>query len=306
MSVTLKQLEAFLAVADLASFRRAAERLNTTQPNISTRIASLEGLLGVKLMERDAGSVRLTPRGAALLPHARHVIQSMDALLGAAGDDALFDGVIRLGVTEMVAHTWLGTFLKALQTRFPNVSVQLSVDMSVNVSEALFARVIDLALQNGPFPRVISGQVDLGSYPLIWVAAPELGVGQREMSLADFAAFTVLTHAKGAQPHEQLMQHLADNDAREVRLATSTNLAACRQMTIDGLGIACLPRAMVARDLADGALQQVRYPWTPDALEFSARFDADTAPSFVRRAAEIAGEIAARSSTENINSLSQR
>lgn len=56
--VSLKQLEAFVAVADLGTFRRAAERLNTTQPNISARIAQLEAQMKVSLMERDAGSVR--------------------------------------------------------------------------------------------------------------------------------------------------------------------------------------------------------------------------------------------------------
>ena len=70
----LKHIEAFLAVADLGSFRRAAERLNTTQPNISNRISQLEDRLGLRLMERDAGSVRLTPRGQALLAPARQVL----------------------------------------------------------------------------------------------------------------------------------------------------------------------------------------------------------------------------------------
>lgn len=58
-------------MANLDSFRRAAERLNTTQPNISNRIAQREAQLGVVLMERDAGSVRLTRKGKALPGPAR-------------------------------------------------------------------------------------------------------------------------------------------------------------------------------------------------------------------------------------------
>jgi len=60
---TLKQLEALVWVADLGSFRKAAQQLNTTQPNISSRIAGLENTLGVVLMQRDAGSVRITVKG---------------------------------------------------------------------------------------------------------------------------------------------------------------------------------------------------------------------------------------------------
>lgn len=70
-AITLKQIEAFVAVADLGTFRRAAERLNTTQPNISNRIAGLEAQLRVSLMQRDAGSVRLTQKGQAILARAR-------------------------------------------------------------------------------------------------------------------------------------------------------------------------------------------------------------------------------------------
>ena len=71
MRPSLKQLEALIWVGDLGSFRKAADRLNTTQPNISARIAGLETLLGVRLMERDAGSVRLTAKGQDVLGHAR-------------------------------------------------------------------------------------------------------------------------------------------------------------------------------------------------------------------------------------------
>jgi len=74
--ISIKQLEAFVQVSDYGSFRRAAERLHTTQPNISARIAGLEAQLDLRLLDRDAGSVRLTPAGAMLLPKARSTISS--------------------------------------------------------------------------------------------------------------------------------------------------------------------------------------------------------------------------------------
>ena len=301
MSLSLKHLEAFVAVADLRSFKRAGERLNTTQPNISARIAALEAMLGVTLMERDAGSVRLTPRGEALLPQARAVLRSRDDFILAADNAALFDGTLRLGVTEMIAHAWVGAFLRSFTARFPNIRVELSVDMSVHVSEALFHRSVDLALQNGPFDRQISGQVELGQYPMIWVAAPRHGVGERVVAAEELVGSTILTHARGTRSYEQTMEHLKAAGCGHARLATSTTLAACRQMTVDGLGIACLPAAMVKRDLAEGRLRQVAYPWAPDALEFFARYDAGTAPAFVATAAEIAAEIsAAEIGSENL------
>ena len=288
--VSLKHLQAFAAVADQASFRRAAVRLNTTQPNISARIAALEGVLGAPLMTRDAGSVRLTPLGRALLPKARGVLASLDAFLVAAEDRRLFDGVLRLGVTEMIVHSWLGSYLTALKERFPKVDVDLMVDVSSNLSDALFSRAIDLSLQNGPFARQVSGLVELGSFPMVWVAAPGLVDAGSVLSLGDLTRHSVLTHARGTLPFEQLRDHLSAMGV-QARLVPSTHFSACLEMTRQGLGVACLPKAMVLPEIGSGRLVALRYLWVPDALRFSARYAADTAPHFVAQAAALAGEI---------------
>lgn len=294
MSINPKQLEAFVRAADLRSFRRAAERLNTTQPNISTRIAALEARLGVSLMDRDAGSVRLTAMGEALLPYARRVLGSIDDFVAAVQNDSLFEGVMRLGVTEMVAHTWLAAFLKALKQRFPNIVAELTVDLSANISDALFNRSLDLALQSGPFSRQISGLVELGDYPFVWVGSPNSGLAGRVLSLAEIAAHPLLTHARGTLPYEQLVAHIADSKASRARLVPSTNMAACLQMTAEGLGIACVPAAMVSREIAEGQLVPLRYPWVPDPLSFAARFESGTTPGFVAEAARLAAAVSAQ------------
>ena len=292
-NINIKQLEAFVQVADQGSFRRAAERLNTTQPNISGRIQALEQQLDTRLMTRDAGSVRLTPKGETLLPRARQVLQALDAFVSAADDDALFDGVLRLGVTEMIVHSWLGLYLKTLHQQFPNVMVDLTVDLSTNLSTALFNRSIDLALQSGPFNRATSGALDLGSYPMIWVASTDLGLGGGVLSLRDLSRHPVLTHARGTLPFEQLSDHISAARDVPIRLVPSTNMAACLQMTIDGLGIACLPEAMVMDELRDQRLTRLRYLWVPDELSFHARYDADTVAPYVAQAARIARDISA-------------
>ena len=110
--ITLKQLEALVAVVDLGSFRKAAANLGTTQPNISNRIATLEDSLGVILMHRDAGSVRLSEKGKTLVTAARKVLWDAEALLELADRQDLVADRMRLGVTELVACTWLHPFLR--------------------------------------------------------------------------------------------------------------------------------------------------------------------------------------------------
>jgi len=288
--ITLKQLEAFVAVADLGSFRRAADKLHTTQPNISARIAGLEGLLQQRLMRRDAGSITLTPRGETLLTHARAVLSALDDMVAAAGNARLFDGTLRLGVTEMIVHSWLGPYLAALRDRFANVDIALRVDVSKTLSEALHAREIDLALQNGPFQRQASGMVALGRYAMAWVASPDLPLPQRGLTLDDLARQPILTHAAGTLPHDQIKAHIAQ--ARGIRLIPSTNITAALAMTQQRLGVACMPEIMVREEIASGRLIALDYPWRPDDLVFCARYEAETAPHYVAEAARLAGDIA--------------
>ena len=288
MRFNLKQIEAFVWVADLQSFRRAAERLNTTQPNISARISSLEEALGTALMTRDAGSVRLTGKGQTLLQHARQVLHAADALLSAADQNALIDGTLRLGVTEMLVHTWLWDYLRALKDQYPNVTVELTVDMSVNLEKGLSERSLDLALQNEPFSRLTTGSKDLGSYDLIWVAAPDLDVKTTD----GLAAHPILTHARDTRLFEEVASHFAGHRNLTARIVPSSNLAACLHMAANGMGIAALPAAMVQRELAAGALQQIDYDWVPDPLHFFARFDAERSSQIVAAVADIAVVIA--------------
>ncbi len=285
--LNLKHLEAFVTVADLGSFRRAAARLNTTQPNISNRIAQLEQLLGVRLMDRDAGSVRLTAKGTSLLEPARASLASIDGFIAAAKDETLFNGALRLGVSELVTHTWLQPFLLEMKARFPNIYVELTVDLSANLSHALFSRELDLVFQSGPFDRKSRQSIPLGQYPYVWVATPGQVAVEGPLRPEDLTPFPILTHARNTAPYRQLADHFHQTQ-QAVRLVPSSNIAACLQMVKDGLGIACLPHEMLTHLLASGRLCALDYTWCPDALQFAARFDCDPVPTYITEAAGIA------------------
>ncbi|PWQ99213.1 LysR family transcriptional regulator [Leucothrix pacifica] len=290
MNFNLKQIEAFIWVADLGSFRKAASRLNTTQPNISARISSLEAALGAHLMERDAGSVRLTSQGKELLKYARKVLRSTEELAAASGKNSLFQGSLKLGVTEMVVHTWLREFLRELKEHYPNIAVELTVDVSVNLEKELMDRSIDLALQNEPFVHQTSGSEDLGTYPLIWVASPDMGLHKKkEVTKEDLAIYPILTHAKNTRLYEEVENHFSP--LNNVRIVPSTNLSACLHMTADGMGVVTVPEVMVQNELASGELVKINYSWTPESLHFLARFDAERSSGLVSSAATIAGNI---------------
>lgn len=285
---TLKQLEALIWVADLGSFRKAAAHLNTTQPNISSRIAGLEKTLGLSLMQRDTGSVRLTPKGAEIVTQARVVLQNADALLNIAGRPDLHTDRIRLGVTELVAYTWLREFMRRVSDAYPNVSIELTVDLSRNLDKELASNTLDLAIQTAPFSVETTGEIALGAYPFTWVAAPDIAAKP-----IDLSAQPILTLARGTVAYSELRERLGDR----ANIVPSNALMSSLHMVLDGMGIAVLPQIMAHEHIASGALVALPMGWVPSPLQFAARFQKDKASATVQAAALIAAEVA----TEHIS-----
>ena len=292
--VTLKQLEAFVFVVDLGSFRGAASALGTTQPNVSARISALEATLDAVLMHRDAGSVRLTEAGQRLLDPARETLRAAERFLESADRKDLIAERWRLGVTELVACSWLHDFLRAFKAEYSSISVELDVDLSVEIERRLLANQLDLALQTGPFKTDLPSTLALGRYPYAWVATPDLrstlGTEPKLEQLFDHA---ILSHARFGTATSELLAEAKARGLAVERVGTISSLVACQTMAEDGMGIALLPRHVTRDALAAGRLVEVDCAWHPKALEVFARYDRKRAPGYVEKAARVAVVIAA-------------
>src|SRR5690606_14694093 len=92
-----KQIDAFAWVAELGSFRAASEKLNTSQPAISQRIAAMESAMAVRLFERGARGIKLTEKGQELLSHAHRMLALRNEMLTVAKAQNAVRGTLRLG-----------------------------------------------------------------------------------------------------------------------------------------------------------------------------------------------------------------
>jgi len=289
--LTLKQLEALVCVVDMGSFRKAAVVLGTTQPNISNRITKLETDLGIVLMHRDAGSVRLTSRGIKLVEAARQVLRSAETFWEVADRRDLIADRLRLGVTELIACTWLHAFLRRFRAAYPSVSVELEVGLSAAISKQFAAGDIDLALQPEPFPPKAGKALALGVYKYVWVASPgyfhEFGVPH---ILGDILRAPVLMHARHTVASNELAKQAQARNLPCNHIVYSSSLASCVQMAVDGMGAALLPAALVNEHVNAGTLVPMTSDWYPKPLKFFARFNQDKASRFVEAAAAFAGE----------------
>ena len=268
-----KRIEAFFWVAKLRSFSKAAEQQFTTQPAISSRIANLEKELDVKLFERDGNSkVKLTPKGHELLPYAEKLVYFSKEFTNIANNATAYSGLLRLGVSETVAHSWLSIFLKQFQQDVPGVTTELTVDVSVNLSKLLLDSSIDIAFLLGPLsdPAIINHH--LATVPLVWVASPELNVTHKNVTISALAEWPILTYARNTIPYNEITREFAKSSDKPARVFASTSLAVCRRLVLDGVGIAALPYAVIENDVKCGTLHLVHANWRPSDLTFTASY----------------------------------
>ena len=180
MSVDFKNLETFLEVARLASFRAASLRLNATQPAISQRVAQLESQLGVRLFVRESRRVTPTPKGRELMLYAEKLLALRAEMVAAVGDPATLVGVLRIGVAETIVHTWLPRLIERVSRDYPRLTIEIEVDISPNMRERLISREIDLAFLMDTFAGEPLVSRDLCRHALAFRRLAAAGGGQHD------------------------------------------------------------------------------------------------------------------------------
>jgi DNA-binding transcriptional LysR family regulator len=143
----LHQLEYFVAVAEEASFTRAAERVHVAQPGVSAQVRRLESELGQRLLDRSGRSVRLTETGSAVLPFARAALDAVAKARLAVDELAgLVRGQVTVGMVSGCALPVLAELLASFHKQYPGVAIALTEDNSDRLIEMLKDGRLDLAL----------------------------------------------------------------------------------------------------------------------------------------------------------------
>ena len=290
--VDFKSIETFLWVVTLGSFRGAGQRLNTTQPAISQRIAQLEREMGVKLLNRDHRVVSPTASGRQLMVYAEKLIGLRAEMMAEVGDRSAMRGALRLGVAETIVHTWLPRLVKSVNTDYPNLSLEIEVDITPNLSARLFAQEIELAFVLGPLSGPSVRNRVLCDYPVSFVTSPSLGLGKGPFTLKELAKFPIITFARKTQPYETVRSLFNRPDLPPIRLHASASLATVIHMAIEGLGIAVIPAAIVENELADGKLFELKTSFQIKPLTFCAAWLTSPEETAVERVVDLAAKIA--------------
>jgi LysR family transcriptional regulator, hca operon transcriptional activator len=143
----LRHLRYFVAVAEEGSLTNAAERrLHTAQPSLSRQIRDLELEVGVKLFERGARGIELTPSGRTFLDHARLALLQVEAAGEAARRAARPDkAAFVIGFLAGQELVWLPEALRILREEQPDIEITLASQSSPELAGALMRGKVDVA-----------------------------------------------------------------------------------------------------------------------------------------------------------------
>ncbi len=250
---TLRQLEYFIAVAESESFRRAAEKLEVSQPTITAQIAQLEKQLEVQLFERSRSGALLSPAGRQLIVPARRVLEEVGGLVDHA--DALANrpgGTYRLGVTPTLGPYVLPHLLPDLHRAYPTLRLYVREQVPGLLEEGLAEGRYDLVLSTLPLDARDFAVETLFRETVKLVIANDHPLARREHVYAkDLLNADILTIEESHRLFRQVDQLCKRLGAHLQRDYQGTSLDALRHMVTMGMGHAFLPDLYVRSEIHD-------------------------------------------------------
>ena len=241
-------LQAFVSVAECASFSVAAERLHLTQSAVSKRIAILEQQVGKKLFDRIARQVTLTEAGNALLPRAKHILQEYESAIQALNDlSGKAQGVLRIAISHHLGLHRLPPILKIFARQYPMVNLDIEFMDSEKAYEQVLhgqsqVAVITLALDS--HANIFSKKI--WTDPLRFICASDHPLTKIEVpNLNDLSQYPVILPGINTYTG-RIIQNLFDSQDIPLKSTLSTNfLETISTMVEIGLGWSVLPETLV-------------------------------------------------------------
>lgn len=254
----LGQIQAFVQVAHLGSFRRAAEALYLTQPTVSARVQALEHALGEVLFERSTRNVRLTEAGRLFLEHAERSMQALEE-----GKARLTDlrkstaGILRIGAARAVGTYVLPKMLSPFRQRFPGVEILIRTGRSADVVNMVLNNEVQLGL--GRYirhPELTA--VHLYNEEIVLVTHPDHPFTRVErVSLTDVAREPLILYDPGSFYYNAITTACQEAGIIPRVVMQLDSIEATKKMVELGLGLSFLQRSSFEREQQAGLLAQV-------------------------------------------------
>ena len=254
---SLRQLQYAVAVAEVLSFRKAAELCHVSQPALSAQIAHLEEVLGAALFERDRRRVLVTGAGLDLIERARTILRESNDLVESArraGNPLM--GSLRVGIIPTISPYLLPRVAPALRRAFPQLTLLWVEDKTEVLSRrlnegSLDAAIVALESQLGDVDQAV-----IAADPFV-IAAPlgsPIGSKTTPAKASELRDVGVLLLDDGHCFRDQALAICADAKASELEFR-ATSLTTLTQMVAAGAGVTLLPSLAVPTETQRAKLE---------------------------------------------------
>jgi len=243
MNVTLKQLRAFVAIAESGSFAEASEQVHLSQPALSIAIKNFEDCIGGKLLARSTRKVALTPEGQLFIPVAKRMIADWDeAFTDLNNLFSLQRGKLAIAAMPSYASTELPMLLKTFRDNYPQVNIKVhdviaedtvamvrtgKVELGITFDPGLYDDLIFEPLFTDQFIAVIPIDHPLCSHSKI--------------SLVSLAKFPFISMQQPSSIRALLDNFLLEQNIKLTAEFETNQFATIGQMVHSGLGVSVMP-----------------------------------------------------------------
>ncbi len=251
--MTLTELRYIVAVAREKHFGRAAEACFVSQPTLSVAIKKLEEELDLKLFERGAAEVSVTPLGEAIVRQAQSVLEQAAAIkeIAKRGKDPL-SGPLRLGIIYTIGPYLLPDLVRHVIALTPQMPLMLQENFTVKLLDMLRTGELDCAIIAEPFPDTGLATAPLYDEPFM-VAVPRQHplAGRQQISSEELKKETMLLLGTGHCFRDHVLEVCPEfarfsSDAEGIRKSfEGSSLETIRYMVASGMGITVVPQLSV-------------------------------------------------------------
>ncbi|HET7791849.1 MAG TPA: hydrogen peroxide-inducible genes activator [Rhizobacter sp.] len=261
--MTLTELRYIVAVAREKHFGRAAEACFVSQPTLSVAIKKLEEELDVKLFERGANEVSVTPLGEEIVRQAQAVIEQAAAIkeIAKRGKDPV-SGPLRLGVIYTIGPYLLPDLVKQAIERVPQMPLMLQENFTVKLLEMLRTGELDCAIIAEPFPDAGLAVAPLYDEPFMVAVPTSHPLAKRSsISAEELKKETMLLLGTGHCFRDHVLEVCPEyarfsSDAEGIRKSfEGSSLETIKYMVASGMGVTVVPQLSVPKE----AQPHVRY-----------------------------------------------
>ena len=254
--MTLTELKYIVAVAREKHFGRAADACYVSQPTLSVAIKKLEEELDVKIFERSAGEVSVTPLGEAIVRQAQSVLEQAAEIkeIAKRGKDPL-SGVLTLGVIYTIGPYLLPELVRHSIKMTPQMPLMLQENFTQKLLEMLRTGELDCAIVAEPFPDTGLAMAPLYDEPFMAAVPSNHPFAEKEaVTTTELKNETMLLLGAGHCFRDHVLEvcpefaRYASNAEGIRRTFEGSSLETIKHMVAAGMGVTLVPRLSVPKD----------------------------------------------------------